>query len=141
MNLIVQIKDSHDISEVEWIREKDEEVSDQSLSLFFKRYVFFIHWKIMVLRNHHSWSTDLYRGQKCWKCFKIRRRLKLIELCKFTNLRIANDRCGCDAYIGECTCLSGSNIDYVLLPDVNFPKVKHFDILDFDPFLSDVHCV
>lgn len=31
-------------------------------------------------------------------------------------------------------------MNYVLFFDVNFPKVKPFDILEFDPLLSDLHC-
>ena len=66
---------------------------------------------------------------------------RLAEMSKFTNIRFVNGRCGTDANIGKSTCNSGSVVDYVLLSDVNFPKVRHFDILEFDPLLSDVHCV
>ena len=66
---------------------------------------------------------------------------RLVELCNFVELYFANGRCGADAYIGKSTCTSGSVIDYTLLSGINFPKLRHFDVMDFDPLLSDVHSV
>ena len=51
---------------------------------------------------------------------------RLLQLCKFTDVHIANGRCGADAYIGKCTTTNTSLIDYVLLSAINFPKVTHF---------------
>ena len=65
---------------------------------------------------------------------------RLLEFCKFTGLHIVNGRCGLDAYIGKSTCSSGSVIDYVLASNINFSRIKHFDILEYDPLYSDVHC-
>jgi len=43
--------------------------------------------------------------------------------------------------IGKNACVTGSVLDYLLLDlsDSIFPKVKSFEILEFDPILSDVH--
>ena len=65
---------------------------------------------------------------------------RLLDMCKFSNLFIVNGRYGADAYIGKNTCVTGSVLDYLLISDSLFPKLKSFEILDFDPILSDVHC-
>ena len=38
------------------------------------------------------------------------------------------------------TCNDTSVIDYLLLSSNLFPVVKEFDIMEFDPLVSDVHC-
>jgi len=65
---------------------------------------------------------------------------RLLDLCKFASLCIVNGRCGEDALVGKCTTVGDSIIDYVLSSVDNFPHIKHFDIGEFDPVLSDVHC-
>ena len=65
---------------------------------------------------------------------------RLVDMCKFSNLFIVNGRYDADAYIGKNTCITGSVLDYLLISDSFFPKLKSFEILDFDPILSDVHC-
>lgn len=60
---------------------------------------------------------------------------RLLELCKATNLLIANGRLGSDNENGEFTfyCEKGCNtVDYFLL--VDFETVSYFEICDFTEF-------
>ncbi|WAR11507.1 hypothetical protein MAR_025687, partial [Mya arenaria] len=67
---------------------------------------------------------------------------RLIDLCKSANLYIANGRLGKDIDIGQCTCISSTLIDYVLLSPELFPRTVHFEVQEHDPLFSDVHsCV
>ena len=64
---------------------------------------------------------------------------RLIDLCKSLNIHVVNGRCGGDKFVGSPTTLHGSLIDYVLMSPELFVNVSTFDILNFDPLLSDVH--
>lgn len=64
---------------------------------------------------------------------------RFLELCKSTGLLIANGRCGNDIHIGKNTCNDSSLLDYLLLSLNNFSNTKNFEVLDFDPILSDIH--
>ncbi|WAR03522.1 WSB1-like protein [Mya arenaria] len=67
---------------------------------------------------------------------------RLIDLCKSANIYIANGRLGKDIDIGQCTCISSTLIDYVLLSLELFPRTVHFEVQEHDPSFSDVHsCV
>ncbi|WAR04838.1 hypothetical protein MAR_020207 [Mya arenaria] len=46
---------------------------------------------------------------------------------------------GSDVFIGKTTCKNVSVIDYLVFSPCLFPKIDKFDILPFDPLLSDVH--
>ena len=60
---------------------------------------------------------------------------RLLDLCKATDLLIANGRLGDDKDIGEFTCVTSrgrSVVDYLLLSLQNFDCVSHFKICDID---------
>jgi hypothetical protein len=65
---------------------------------------------------------------------------RLIQLS--ANIFIGNGRCGNDAYIGRNTYNkgNGSLIDYLLMSGILFPCITYFNVLQFYPILSDVHC-
>ena len=42
--------------------------------------------------------------------------------------------------LGTKTCKGVTTIDYVILSPELFPLINHFEILPFDPLLSDAHC-
>ena len=65
---------------------------------------------------------------------------KLLNLCKTLNIQIINGRLGKDAKLGKHTTRNLSVIDYTLTTPDLFDDIKDFDVLDFNPFLSDVHC-
>ncbi|CAG2250620.1 unnamed protein product [Mytilus edulis] len=58
---------------------------------------------------------------------------KLLDMCKKTNVYIANSRLGSDIGIGRTTCKDISVIDYLLLSSKLFSLVDEFEILDFVP--------
>ena len=67
----------------------------------------------------------------------------LIELCKLSDLKIANGRIGTDKSIGSYTCHAprgSSIIDYAILTMGLFPYIVDFYIDIHDRCLSDVHC-
>lgn len=64
---------------------------------------------------------------------------RLIDICRAFDIHIANGRCGLDAYVGNTTCKGVSLVDYLILSPELFPLVSKFEILDFDPLISDVH--
>ena len=65
---------------------------------------------------------------------------RLIEMCRSLNLIIMNGRFGKDKQIGKKTCKDSSTVDYIII-STNFAEyVSDFDVLDFDPILSDIHC-
>jgi hypothetical protein len=94
----------------------------------------------MVLNNLSDLGFPIERFSMDRKCNNFGYRLT--HLCKALNIFIANGRCGADAYIGKHTCIKGdgSLIDYLLLSGKLFSCITRFDILQFDPILSDVHC-
>ncbi|CAG2255513.1 unnamed protein product [Mytilus edulis] len=66
---------------------------------------------------------------------------KLLDFCKKLNIYIGNSRLnGNDKSVGKKTCKDVSLVDYFLLSSNAFPTVKSFDVLDFNPLYSDVHC-
>ena len=58
----------------------------------------------------------------------------------FFNLNIANGRLWMDSLLIEKTCKGVSTIDSVILSPELFTLINHFEILPFDPLLSDTHC-
>ena len=64
---------------------------------------------------------------------------RLIDICKSFDVHIANGRIDKDAYTGKTTCKGVSVVDYVLLSPELFPSISYFEVLPFDPILSDVH--
>lgn len=64
---------------------------------------------------------------------------RLLEVCKSFNLCIANGRLGKDKFLGNNTCKGTSVIDYAILSPLLFTAVKDFEILPFDPMVSDAH--
>ena len=65
---------------------------------------------------------------------------KLLSLCKSNNFLIFNGRVGQDKYLGNFTTTKGSIVDYVIGSAHLLPTVNEFNILDFDPMFSDIHC-
>ena len=60
---------------------------------------------------------------------------RLLDLCKATDLLIANGRLDTDRSIGEFTCITSrgrSVVDYLLLSLCDFECVSHFSICDVD---------
>ena len=69
---------------------------------------------------------------------------RLIEMCRSVDVTIANGRLGSDRGIGSFTCQKTNGcsvVDYVVLSQVLMPLVQVFKIHDYDPCLSDVHCL
>ena len=66
---------------------------------------------------------------------------KLIDMCRTLNVQLVNGRCGEDKTIGKMTCAQASTIDYVLGSTNLFQYISNFKIEEFDPLLSDKHCV
>ena len=64
---------------------------------------------------------------------------RLIEVCKSFNLCIANGRLGSDKFLGNRTCKGSSVVDYAILSPLLFTSVKEFEILPFEPLMSDAH--
>ena len=65
---------------------------------------------------------------------------KLLSQCKSNNFLIFNGRVEQDKYLGNCTTTKGSIVDYVIGSAHLLPTVNEFNILDFDPMFSDIHC-
>ena len=64
---------------------------------------------------------------------------KLLDLCKHTNLFVANGRIGSDKSVGNFTCKNVSVIDYCI-GNVNFLSLmSDFHVLPFSVLFSDVH--
>ena len=51
-----------------------------------------------------------------------------------------NGRLGSDKGIGKVTSKECSVVDYAITSLVMLPYFRKFEILDFDPIYSDVHC-
>ena len=66
-------------------------------------------------------------------------RKRLLDLCKPFNLCIANGRLGNDKFLGNKTCKGSSVIDHAILSPLLFTCVHDFEILPFDPMVSDAH--
>ena len=65
---------------------------------------------------------------------------RLLEMCKSFNIYIAYGRLGSDKFLGGKTCKASIVVDYALLSPLLFILVNNFELLPFDPVLSDVHC-
>ena len=68
------------------------------------------------------------------------KKAKLMNLCKLHNIYILNGRYGTDKYISKVTSKDCSLIDYAIGTNHVFKNVTAFQICDFDPLLSDIHC-
>ena len=67
---------------------------------------------------------------------------RLVDLCKICDMLIINGRVGSDNNIGNYTCTTyngKSTVDYAVADAKTITKIYSFDILGFDPSLSDVH--
>ena len=65
---------------------------------------------------------------------------KLVEVCKNNNVVIFNGRIGDDMGTGNYTTTYSTTIDYVIGTSNIVKYVKNFNVLDFEPLFSDVHC-
>ena len=65
---------------------------------------------------------------------------KLIEFCKNNNLFIVNGRVGKDKMIGKVTSKDTSTVDYLITSANLFSFISEFEVMDFDPLMSDAHC-
>ena len=67
----------------------------------------------------------------------------LIDVCKTTDMMILNGRSGKDRGVGNFTCNNyngKSVVDYIIADNSLIDKLLNFEIKQFDPSLSDVHC-
>ncbi|CAG2219780.1 unnamed protein product [Mytilus edulis] len=64
---------------------------------------------------------------------------RLLQLCQNIELLIVNGRLGKDKGIGALTCKNTTIVDYCILSPELFPYISEFEVLPFDPMLSDVH--
>ena len=55
-------------------------------------------------------------------------------------MRIVNGRAGADGGIGQFTTRNDSVVDYCLAPAHFFPNFLAFEIQEYNPLISDVHC-
>ena len=62
----------------------------------------------------------------------------LIQLCRAHNLYISNEHLGKDKFIGKNTCKNSTVIDYFPLSSNVFQLVSEFEVMNFDPMLSNV---
>ncbi len=62
---------------------------------------------------------------------------KLIDLCRNLDLLILNGRFGPKR--SKCSCKNTSIVDYMLVSADIYHDVEFFEVLDFDPLLSDHH--
>ena len=63
---------------------------------------------------------------------------RLLDLCNSRELFFVNGRIGNDFVIGKLTCTK-CVIDYVIVSPLLFRSVVDFNVLSFDPILSDIH--
>ena len=66
---------------------------------------------------------------------------KLLHFCKVQNLCIVNGRVGRDKNVGKFTTKNETMIDYCLTSPQFFQEINEFEVEEFNPILSDVHCV
>ena len=72
---------------------------------------------------------------------RARNRVDTVDLCKSTDLVIANGRLSEDNQVGEYTCIKTrgrSVVDYLLLEYSDFETISHFSVCEIDEH-SD-HC-
>ena len=65
---------------------------------------------------------------------------KLLEFCKRLDLYIVNGRISNDQYVGADTTCKNTLIDYAIVSPLLFKCIAYFNIANFDPILSDIHC-
>ena len=63
-----------------------------------------------------------------------------MDICKTHNLYIANGRLGNEKLVGKFTCKDCGVVGYVIGTRHVFKITKHFQVFDYDPLYSDVHC-
>ncbi|CAG2219177.1 unnamed protein product [Mytilus edulis] len=80
-------------------------------------------------------NISLQRYSKC-ACRPNTYGHRLLELCIY----IANSRIGNDKTVGKITCNDVSVVDYLILSSDLFQMTKNFEVEEFNPILSDVHC-
>ena len=64
---------------------------------------------------------------------------RLLSMCKSFDIHIANGRLFRDKGIGSATCKNTTVVDYCIMSPELFSYVSNFEILPFDPLLSDIH--
>ena len=95
-----------------------------------------------ILDNHSAMSElnlPLNRYNSDNSCDRGNYGVELLNLCMNNKICIFNGRCGNDRGIGRATTTHGSVIDYVIGSPYLMSAVQEFDVLDFNPFLSDIH--
>ncbi|CAG2211375.1 unnamed protein product [Mytilus edulis] len=65
---------------------------------------------------------------------------KLLEFCKNLDLYIVNGRISNDQLVGAVTTSKNTLIDYAIVSPMLFKCISYFNIENFDPILSDIHC-
>jgi hypothetical protein len=60
-------------------------------------------------------------------------------MCQSLDLLITNGRLGKDQGVGALTCKNTTVVDYCILSPELFAYVSEFEVLPFDPMISDVH--
>ncbi|CAC5420070.1 unnamed protein product [Mytilus coruscus] len=64
----------------------------------------------------------------------------MLHFSKNNSIFIANGRICDDAGIGKVTCSEISIVDYLIVSPELFPFITEFQVVDFDPLISDGHC-
>ena len=64
---------------------------------------------------------------------------RLLSMCKSFDIHIGNGRLFKDRGIGAATFKNTTVVDYCIMSPELFSYVSNFEILPFDPLLSDVH--
>ena len=82
----------------------------------------------------------LYEGTSQYKGRPNALGYHLIDFCKSNDMIILNGSLGSDKGIGKVTSKECSVVDYVIASSLVLPYFRKFEILDFDPIYSDVHC-
>lgn len=65
---------------------------------------------------------------------------KLLEICKCNQVIILNGRMGHDRGVGKVTTSYNTTVDYVIGSPLLMKYVTHFEVLQYEPLYSDVHC-
>ena len=65
---------------------------------------------------------------------------KILDFCKTQDLLIVNGRIDKDKNIGEYTNRNCSVVDYCLASPSLFTQFDRFEVQEFNPVISDVHC-
>lgn len=63
-----------------------------------------------------------------------------MEFCKSLDLYIVNGRISNDQLVGAVTTSKNTLIDYAIVSPMLFKCISYFNIENFDPILSDIHC-